>query len=199
MHWGMFGEIPDQKVDVICSPSQTIRPPAGGQPRRRRPVHWGSRPHRYDREGTRRARVCPQQAGNTVVRASEGECQREPKRACPGNTFHALTCVIFVPSARFYMRSEATIRAVMVPVSRPKWASQGAKGPDIEQIGVSDRYNIYPRFDVPRIIILHHLRQILAPFGYFGPVLAIASSIALNHHQVHAKSRQALPQRFPGP
>ena len=29
VHWGMFGEIPDQKVDVICSPSQTIRPPAG--------------------------------------------------------------------------------------------------------------------------------------------------------------------------
>ena len=131
VHWGMFGEIPDQKVDVICSPSQTIRPPAGGQPRWRRLVHWGSRPHRYDREGTRRARVCPQQAGNTVVRASEGDRQHEPKRACHGNTFHALTCVIFVPSARFYMRSEATIRAVMVPVSRPKWASQGAKGPDI--------------------------------------------------------------------
>ena len=94
-------------------------------------MHWGSQPPLYDREGTRRARVCPQQAGNTVVRASEGECQREPKRAYPGNTFHALARVIFGPSARYYMRSEATIRAVMVPVSRPKWASQGAKGPDI--------------------------------------------------------------------
>ena len=94
-------------------------------------MHRGSRPNRYDREGTRRARVCPQQAGNTVVKASEGDRQHEPKRACHDNTLHALTCVIFVPSVRFYMRCEATIRAVMAPVSRPKWATQGAKGPDI--------------------------------------------------------------------
>ena len=88
-------------------------------------THW------YDREGTRRARVCPQHAGNTVVRASEGDRQHEPKRACPGNTFHALTCVIFVPSARYYMRSEATIREVMLPLSRLEAASQGAKDPEI--------------------------------------------------------------------
>jgi len=94
-------------------------------------VHRGSRPHRYDREGTRRARVCPQQAGNTVVRASEGECQREPKRACPGNTFHALARVIFGPSARYYMRSEATRGAVMLAVRAKAWVLQGAKGPDI--------------------------------------------------------------------
>ena len=131
VHWGMFGEIPGPKDDVICSPPQPIRPPAGGQSGRRRTMHRGSRPHRYDREGTRRARVCPQQAGNTVVRASEGDRQHEPKRACPGNTFRALTCVIFVPSARYYMRSEATIRAVMLPLSRLEAASQGAKDPEI--------------------------------------------------------------------
>lgn len=122
----MFGEIPGPKDDVICSPSQPIRPPVDWQSGRRWPVHRGSRPHRYDREGTRRARVCPQQAGNTVVRASEGDRQHEPKRACPGNTFHALARVIFGPSARYYMRSEATRRAVLLAPRAKAWGVQEA-------------------------------------------------------------------------
>ena len=115
-------------------PYQPIRAPARRQPGRRRLVHWGSQPHQHDREGTRRARVCPEQAGNTVVMASTGERQPKPNRACPWNTFRALARVIFGSNARFYMRSEAARGAVMLAVSGPEWAPQDADGQNFSEL-----------------------------------------------------------------